>query len=498
MLTSLLARCAGAGTTLVLVAVWALSAPVPSAQAATTRASSTPTAVLAQGVGMGDRPSMRVRRLQRVLERAGFDVGPPGIDGRFGSRTAAAVRRLQASFGLAADGAIGPKTRRLVRLIADRDRLRRERRPAAASRPKAQPVPTPPASRPAVRPRTPAATTGETMGTGSRLATVFAVIGALTAVAALSVLVLRRSSASRDAELVEIRDELYLQGRSEDERIGEFRGLAVAMKRDADTSEGAAEMRYLVEDPGKPAPVWVRERDVHRPTSRLAGEAVIGYVTVNAHGSRIGARGGMPEESEIRALCGQAGWRLVEIVRDVRTHTMPERPGLAYALERIGAGEAQGLVVADIRRLAGSLGNLGSLLEWFRDAGAALIAPDVGLNTATVDGRKSASTLIAFAEWERDHGSTSLPSVVRAGPAEPDDRGAPETRTDPAPRIEPMRPSRMSLPAVVETLKRAVRARPGRRRDTGSISRGGPTGEPADERQRPPHLPTTGHGERDA
>ncbi len=53
-----------------------------------------------------------VSALQFRLARRG--VGPGGIDGRFGPRTDAAVRRFQRRVGLSADGIAGPATRRAL------------------------------------------------------------------------------------------------------------------------------------------------------------------------------------------------------------------------------------------------------------------------------------------------------------------------------------------------------------------------------------------------
>jgi peptidoglycan hydrolase-like protein with peptidoglycan-binding domain len=77
--------------------------PVSAAHATTRntqRSTSTPT------LGVGSRgPS--VTRLQQRLRENGHAVG---VDGRFGSRTASAVRAFQASRGLPADGRVGPRT----------------------------------------------------------------------------------------------------------------------------------------------------------------------------------------------------------------------------------------------------------------------------------------------------------------------------------------------------------------------------------------------------
>ena len=57
--------------------------------------------------------------------------------------------------------------------------------------------------------------------------------------------------------------------------------------------------------------------------------------------------------------------------------------GLAGALEPISAGQAGTLFVHRLESVAGSFGELIRLLDWLAEAGADLVAADVGLDTAT-------------------------------------------------------------------------------------------------------------------
>lgn len=51
-----------------------------------------------------------VKYCQERLIEFGYDLGPSGADGKFGNKTKAAVMAFQKSFGLTADGVVGPLT----------------------------------------------------------------------------------------------------------------------------------------------------------------------------------------------------------------------------------------------------------------------------------------------------------------------------------------------------------------------------------------------------
>jgi hypothetical protein len=138
------------------------------------------------------------------------------------------------------------------------------------------------------------------------------------------------------------------------------------------------------------------ENGSSRPRSGLAqGAPVIGYVTV-PEGSVNGDLS--PTERTIEQACERAGWQLVAIVRDPEGGRILDRPGLSHALAQIADGRAQALVVNDARLLSRSL-DFAGLVNWFRDADAALIALDLGLDTSTAEGSRVASTLITLNGW---------------------------------------------------------------------------------------------------
>jgi DNA invertase Pin-like site-specific DNA recombinase len=453
MPSQLLARGASAAIVLMTVAVVALGAPLPTAQAAEKHVSAS---VLAEGAGLGAAPSAAVRRVQRILDRGGFDLGPPGVDGRFGPLTATAVRRAQTRYGLVADGVVGPKTRRLLTLLARSSRTpaRRSRAtqppPATTQKPQTSPAtpqttPRQPTAPVQSTPREQAPARAATTRGDSTLSIVLAALAVLLSAAALTAAMTRGHRRHDEAPLLAAIDrDLYVEGRSERAEVGAFRGLAVATAIPRDAEGDPRRVRYLVDDPRKPAPVWIEGGEIRRSPSQLApGEPVIGYVTTDPDPVR-------EQETfmEIEGICEQAGWKLEEIVRDRDTGRMVGRPGLMRALESIAKGDARGLIVSDARSLVRSLGDLGALLEWFRDAEAALVALDIDLDTATIHGYQTASTLIAVSGWASERtASRARQGLTRVQTPE---RAADRTRV--VERIHAMRAAGMSLQAIADQL----------------------------------------------
>jgi DNA invertase Pin-like site-specific DNA recombinase/peptidoglycan hydrolase-like protein with peptidoglycan-binding domain len=481
-MTKILAATRGR-TLVVLMALVAtvtvLSAVSPSQSVAATPKSTV--TYLAQGAGMGDHPSTAVRRVQRVLDRHGYDLGAPGVDGRFGPITDAAVRQLQTDRGLVSDGIVGPHTRRALGLHAGTAPVRNGSTQAGkrktGTKAKTKPATkAPTSSKPTSKntnstkdhgtttkhKSTPAPVAAPTRSTDTSdnggdltwIVAVLAVIGGFLGTFAALVSRDRRGRRKDTAppSVAPVTGDVYLEGESE--QAGAFRGRAIAasVSPGPDDDPAHGETHYLVDDARQPAPVWVDANDVHRTPDRLgAGEPVIGYVTLAPEA------GSDEADDPVRAIAEAAeaaGWRLVDVVTDRQNGRGLGRPGLTYALSQIAEGKARGLVVSDLRLLSRSIVDLGALMEWFRDAGAALIAVDLGLDTSTPSGHEAASMLVTLGGWERERIARRTRSGLAAVRAEgrPAGRPAVSDRPELTERIIAMRDAGMTLQAIADQL----------------------------------------------
>ena len=123
----------------------------------------------------------------------------------------------------------------------------------------------------------------------------------------------------------------------------------------------------------------------------------------------------------------------------------PDGERLGHALELIGSGTAETLFTPRLGAVAGSLGELVTLLEWLDEAGATLIAEDVQLDTSTPAGRRTTALLREIRRWERE---PEHPRRPRGRP------GLSAASPELAERIGAMRERGDSLHAIAQTLNR--------------------------------------------
>jgi DNA invertase Pin-like site-specific DNA recombinase len=368
------------------------------------------TPVLAQGAGMGAKPSVQVRRVQRALQRRGYDVGAPGVDGRFGPLTAAAVRRLQAARGLAVDGLVGKRTRTALRLPGRASGPARRRSDAghrATATPARTSTPTKPSiASAATRPNT-VTTIGPNNNRSSDDVATVVFWGLVATFVALAVGGLARR-VSRPRSRRDLRNE-----------------PVPAADDVAPVSANGAANGF------PPSPV------LHR-------DEVIGYLTTSTDAWSDTDEG---SAAAIEATCEDSAWDLLEIVCDRENGRTLDRPGLSYALEQIADGRASGLVVSELQRLSHSPHDLGALIAWFRDANATLVALDLDLDTSTPQGRQIARTLIALGNAERESDQ-----AAQNGGAEAPIHGRPALKDHPdlVERITTMRSANMTLQQIAD------------------------------------------------
>jgi DNA invertase Pin-like site-specific DNA recombinase len=185
------------------------------------------------------------------------------------------------------------------------------------------------------------------------------------------------------------------------------------------------------------------------------GTMVLGYARCSTAEQADSGNGLAAQEAAIRAECERRGWTLLEVVRDEgESGKSLDRAGLSSALERIAAGEAAGLVASKLDRLSRSVVDFGTLLEWFTECEATLVALDLGIDTGTPGGRLVANVFASVAEWERE----TIAARTRDGLAAVRATGRPISRPAVADlpelreRIAAMRAEGRTLQAIADAL----------------------------------------------
>jgi DNA invertase Pin-like site-specific DNA recombinase len=179
---------------------------------------------------------------------------------------------------------------------------------------------------------------------------------------------------------------------------------------------------------------------------------VLGYATVDGEQSERSKAELRWQVEAIASECERRGLRLLVVVREhARQHQRPlDRPGLGYALAKIAASEADGLVVAELPRLTHSVPELGRVLEWLSGHGARFVAAGPGLDTDEEAGRLAVRTIIEVSHWERqrlvERTRNGMRAARRKGPASVADY--PKLKQ----RIARMRAAGMTLQSIADQL----------------------------------------------
>lgn len=179
------------------------------------------------------------------------------------------------------------------------------------------------------------------------------------------------------------------------------------------------------------------------------------YVRVSTEEQARSRLGLEAQQAELERAAEYQDWQILELVCDEgRSGKDLERPGLRHALELIAAGDADGLAVAKLDRLSRSVIDAGMLAEWFKDAGARLVALDLNIDTNTPSGRMVFSVLSAVAQWERE----TIAQRTRDGLAQLRAQGKPTGRPavvdqpELADRIRSMRLEGWTLQAIADQM----------------------------------------------
>jgi DNA invertase Pin-like site-specific DNA recombinase len=195
--------------------------------------------------------------------------------------------------------------------------------------------------------------------------------------------------------------------------------------------------------------------------SKHAGGARISALPVKAIGYASCALPGAAAAVELKQQaelitreCKHRGLELLEVVGERSPATGKTRPGLAYALDRISSGEADGLVVVELSRLTQSVGELGRIIEWLLRLNVRLIASVDALDTNTDGGRLAAGLLSAVSGWERNRISERTRHGLQVARMNGRSIGRPAVADDPdlSQRIAQMRAQGMTLQAIADQL----------------------------------------------
>ena len=128
------------------------------------------------------------------------------------------------------------------------------------------------------------------------------------------------------------------------------------------------------------------------------GTSMLGYSRVSTEEQADSRAGLDAQEHAIRDEAKRRGWE-VTMLSDPGKSGKFVNPQLRKALELLATGQADGLVVAKMDRLARSVGHAVDVLNLAKAQGWSLVVLDLGVDLTTPAGRAMAQMMAVFAEF---------------------------------------------------------------------------------------------------
>jgi len=181
------------------------------------------------------------------------------------------------------------------------------------------------------------------------------------------------------------------------------------------------------------------------------------YLRVSTEEQAHSGAGLAAQRSAIEAEAARRGWTLVAVEVDTGSgKRLSGRPGLSSALEAVGQGRADVLVVAKLDRLSRSLVDFAGLPVRAQEEMWNLVALDLGVDLSTPAGEFLASVMASAAQWERRIIGTRTREALEAKRASGVRLGRP-SEIDPAVRlrIRAMRDDGQTLQSIADDLNDA-------------------------------------------
>jgi DNA invertase Pin-like site-specific DNA recombinase len=188
----------------------------------------------------------------------------------------------------------------------------------------------------------------------------------------------------------------------------------------------------------------------------IRSDAVICYTRVSTQEQATSGLGLDAQRSMLERECEVRGWANVVWIEDAGYSAGSlDRPGMQRALTMLTSGEASTLAAAKLDRISRSVIDAASLMELATQAGFAIVALDVGIDTSTAAGRLVANVLASVAAWERDTTRERTRAALAALKAHGVVLGRPrELDNDVRERIVSLRNDRLTYAAIADRLNR--------------------------------------------